>query len=345
MLEAPRVRTRLRQRAGAALLLGLIASPAHADVLDDWTAAAASCVQTLAGFNEERPWLQLRVDGARVTVLVESGGRDDVLVALACEAGEFFEGDTYRVPQALSGGAELPDVRLVREAYDGEALAALVEAARRLAGVEAQVPASMVITSVVEPRATVLTTVAFEEPSFRTVTFDADGNEAEDTVPPVSEWEPPAIASRPSLGIESPIRSSKVVFDWLVGALGATTPVHRLVIDQGMLTVAFDDPEGAYVLQQWWVDEGNLRSSDEPRPIDAQLAELYVRCTRAPRVSEFPGAFGKLKPRLGKKLDAAIMLTLECRNDARKPQWELLGGDGVLVAGQALKQEVMPFER
>jgi hypothetical protein len=334
-----------RRAARLALLLAAVAPVASADTLDAWLAASTSCVETLAGFNEGRPWLQLRFDDAAVTVLVESGGRDQVLVALRCADGGLSEGGTYRVPQALSGGADLPDSRLPRDAYTRDVLAELVETGRRLSGARAQEPVSMVITSVAEPRATVLTTVTFGEPIFRTVTFDADGREVADTVPPIGDWQPPEVENRPSLGIEAPIRSGAEVFGWLVGALGGTTTVHRLIIDQGMVTVAYDDPQGRYVLQQWTVDAGNLYSGDEPTPIDANLRELYVRCTHPPRTSELPGAFGKLKPRLGKRLDVALMLTMECRNKARKPQWELLGGDGVLVDGQPLHQLMFAFER
>jgi hypothetical protein len=196
-----------------------------------------------------------------------------------------------------------------------------------------------------EPRDTVLTTVTFGEPTFRTVTFDSEGREVEDSVPAISSWEPPPVENRPSLGIETPIRSSADVMRWLGGAIGSGSPVHRFIIDQGMVTVAYDDPSGGYVLQQWFVDEGNLRSTSAPSAITAELAELYVRCARPPRASEMPGAFAKLAPRLGKRLDSALMLVLDCRNDARKPTWELLGGDGVLVEGQALKQDQFPLER
>jgi hypothetical protein len=343
-----RVRAALRLRACAiqfALLLSVVSPAAFADALDDWLAAGASCVQTLAGFNEERPWLQLRFEEDAVTVLVESGGRDNVLVALRCAGGGLSEGETYQVPQALSGGADLPDVRLPRDAYTREALAALVETGRRLTGARAQAPSSLVITSVAEPRATVLATVTFGEPTFRTVTFDPAGREVADTVPPIDDWTSPPVENRPSLGIETPIRSTADVLGWLVGALGTTAPVHRFIIDQGMVTIAYDDAQGRFVLQQWTVDAGNLRSSDAPQPIDAQLAQLYVRCKQPPRVAELPGAFAKLKPRLGKRLDAALMLVLECRNDSRKAQWELLGGDGVVVEGQPLQQAMFPFER
>jgi hypothetical protein len=326
------------------LVLGTVGSAQAAD-LDAWLDAGTECLGSLAGFNEERPWLQLRFEDDRTTVLVESGGRDGVLVALSCGGGGFAEGDTFLVPTALSGGTDLPDVRLPRERYDRARLADLVETGRRLTGARAQAPASMTITAVMEPRDTVLTTVTFGEPSFRTVTFDADGREVADSVPPIADWEPPPVENRPSLGIETPIRSSADVMRWLGGAIGSASPVHRFIVDQGMVTVAYDDPAAGFVLQQWFVDEGNLRTTSAPRAITAELAELYVRCKQPPRASEMPAAFAKLAPRLGKRLDAALMLVLECRNDARKPIWELLGGDGVLVEGQPLRQDQFPFER
>jgi hypothetical protein len=335
-----------RRSAGllAAVLLGA-AGTAGATGLDAWLDASVECLQSLAGFNEERPWLQLRFEDDRTTVLVESGGRDGVLVALSCGGGGFAEGDTFLVPAALSGGADLPDERLPRERYDRGRLADLVETGRRLTGARTQAPASMTVTAVMEPRDTVLTTVTFGEPTFRTVTFDADGREVADSVPAIADWAPPPVENRTSLGIETPIRSTPEVVEWLKGALGGTATIHRFIIDQGMVTVAYDDASAGYVLQQWFVDEGNLSSSGAASPISAELAELYVRCARPPRASELPGAFAKLAPRLGKRLESAMMLVLECRNDARKPIWELLGGDGIVVEGQPLRQDQFPFER
>lgn len=319
---------------------------ASADVLEAWLDAQAECVQTLAAFNDDRPWLQLRLEGERATVLVESGAQDGVAVALSCSARGLAEGRTYAVPAVISGGRELPDERLPRARYDRAHLAELLETGRRLTGLRVQVPAALVVTAVVQPRDTVLTTVTFGAPGFRTVTFDAEGREVADPVPDLADWEPPPAADeRPSLGVETPIRSLAEVTRWLAGAIGAATPVHRFIVDQGMVTVAYDDPAAGYVMQQWHVQDGNLGPIGAPSPVDAGLAGLYVRCTLPPRASGLSGAYAKLAPRLGRRLDAALMLTLECRNEARKPTWELLGGDGALNEGQALEQRSYPFER
>lgn len=323
----------------------MAAPPAHADALGDWLEASATCVETLAGFNEGRPWVQLKIADGQVSVLVESGGRDNVLVELSCSSDGMGEGGTYEVPEAISGGDDLPDERLARDAYDRDGLAALVERGRRLAGVRGQVPTSLVVTSLAVPEPTVQTTVGFGAPDHRSVNFDASGREVEDRVPPQSSWTEPVVDEQPSMGIESPIRSSAKVMAYLEGALGSKTVLHRLIVDGGMVTAAYDYAAAGYVMRQWTVDGGSLDGSSPASPIDAELAKLYKRCSRPATIGQLPAAYANLGKKLGKRIDAAIMLTLDCyANDGKAIQWELLGGDGKLVEGQPLLQEKFPYQ-
>ena len=331
------------------LLAGLAAAApaAHADALGTWLDNSAACLATLNGFNEGRPWLQLKIAPDRVTVQVESGGRDDVAATLICEGGSdgIAEGAAFAVPNEISGGADLPDERLDRDAYDRAGLSELVKRATSLADVPEQVPQLLVVTSLALPAPVVQTTVTFDQPAARSVTFDAAGREVEDRAPPEASWVAPAVVSTPTLGIETPIRSGETVMEFLRGVLGSTTVVHRLIIDGGMVTAAYIDAAGAFVLRQWTVDEGMLAGSGEPSPIEAQQAELYKRCSRPATVGELPAAFGKLHKRLGKRIDGAMMLVLDCyANGGKAIEWELLGGDGKVVEGQALLQEKFPFQ-
>ncbi len=328
-------------------VLAAAAPAAHADAFATWLDDSAACLATLNGFNEGRPWLQLKIAPDRVTVLVESGGRDNVAATLICEGGDggIAEGPAFAVPDEISGGADLPDERLDRNAYDRAGLAALVERAISLASVPEQAPQSVVVTSLALPTPMVQTTVSFDQPAARSVTFDAAGHEVQDRAPPEASWVAPAVVSTPSLGIETPIRSGATVMEFLRGVLGSTTVVHRLILDGGMVTAAYIDPAGAFVLRQWSVDEGNLSGTSEPSPIEAQQAELYKRCSRPAKVGELPAAFGKLHKRLGKRIDGAMMLVLDCyANGGKAIEWELLGGNGKVVAGQPLLQERFPFQ-
>ncbi len=320
---------------------------AHADALGSWLDDSASCLATLAGFNEGRPWLQLKIENDRVTVMVESGGRDNVLVTLSCVGGgdSVAEGKAFQVPEEISGGTDLPDERLPRNAYDRAGLAALVERGRSLAEAPKQVPSVLVVTSLALPEPVVQTTISFEQPGFRTLTFDSGGRVIEDRAPPESSWLAPKVEYGPSLGIEAPIRSGAKVMEFLRGALGNKTVVHRLIVDAGMVTAAYDDATAGYVLRQWTVDEGMLVGSTPASPIDRQLAELYKRCSRPATAGELPAAFEKLHKKLGERIDAAIMLTLDCyANGGKSIEWELLGGDGKLVEGQPLLQEKFRFQ-
>jgi len=331
------------------LLVGLVAGvpSAHADALGSWLDDSASCVSTLVGFNEGRPWVQLKIEDDRVTVFVESGGRDNVVATLSCVGGGdgISEGAAFTVPEEISGGTDLPDERLQRGAYDRAGLAALVERGRRLADVPEQVPLSLVVTSLALPEPVVQTTISFEQPELRNVTFDSAGREIEDRAPPESSWVTPKVESAPSLGIAEPIRSGAKVMEFLRGVLGSKTVVHRLIVDTGMVTVAYDDAAAGFVLRQWTVDEGTLASSDPARPIDKQLSELYKRCSRPATAGELPGAFENVIKQLGKRIDVAMMLTLDCyANGGKTIEWELLGGDGKIIEGQPLLQEKFRFQ-
>lgn len=331
------------------LLVGLVAGApaAHAAALGSWLDDSASCLATLAGFNEGRPWLQLKIAGDRVTVIVESGGRDNVLVTLSCVGGgdSIAEGAAFAVPEEISGGTDLPDERLKRNAYDRAGLAALVERGRSLANVPEQVPSSLMVTSLALPKPVVQTTLSFEQPESRTLSFDSAGREIEDRSPPEASWVAPTVESAPNLGIEAPIRSGTKVMEFLRGALGSKTVVHRLVVDTGMVTVAYDDATAGYVLRQWTVDDGMLVASNPATPIDKQLGELYKRCSRPATADELPAAFENLRKKLGARIDVAIMLTLDCyANGGKTIGWELLGGDGKLAEGQPLLQEKFRFQ-
>ncbi len=330
-------------------LAGLLACvPAvQAEGLESWLDDSAACVATLAGFNEGRPWLQLKIADDRVTVMVESGGRDNVLATLSCGGGGdgISEGAAFAVPEEISGGTDLPDERLQRNAYDRAGLAALVERGRSLADVPEQIPLSMVVTSLALPEPVVQTTLTFGQPGPRSITFDSAGREVEDRSPPEASWLAPKAENKPSLGIQEPIRSGVQVMEFLRGVLGSNTVVHRLIVDGGMVTAAYDDATAVYVLRQWTVDEGMLVGSGPATPIDAQLAELYKRCSRPATAGELPGAIEKLLKKVGKRIDVAMMLTLDCyANGGRAIEWELLGGDGKMVAGQPLLQEKFRFE-
>lgn len=331
------------------LLVGLVAGvpAAHADTLDSWLDDSAACLATLAGFNEERPWLQLKIAEDRVTVMVESGGRDNVLVTLSCETDgqSIAEGAAYAVPEAMSGGTDLPDERLQRDAYDRGGLAALVERGRSLADAPEQIPLSLEVTSLALPEPIVQTTISFQQPELRSLSFDAAGREIEDRSPPDASWVPAETVTGPSLGIETPIRSGAKVMEFLGGVIGSKTVVHRLIIDGGMVTAAYDDAAAGYVMRQWTVDDGMLVGSGPPTPIEGQLADLYKRCSRPAVAAELPRAFEKLHKKLGARVDGALMLILDCyANGGKAIEWELLGGDGKVVEGQALLQEKFRFE-
>jgi hypothetical protein len=331
------------------LLLGVAAAApvANAKSLDAWLDASVACVETLAGFNEGRPWLQLKFADDRVTVMVESGGRDGVMIALSCVGGgeSIAEGGAFLVPAQISGDSDLPDERLPRNAYDRAGLAELVERGRSLAEAPEQPPLSLVVTSLALPGSMVQTTIAFEQPQFRSLTFDATGRVIDDQAPPESEWIAPPVEYGPSLGIEAPISSGAKVMEFLRGSLGSKTVVHRLVVDTGMVTAAYDDAAAGYVLRQWTVDEGMLVSSNPPSPIDGQLAELYKRCSRPATAGELPSAFDRLHKQLGERIEVAMMLTLDCYSNGGKAiGWELLGGDGKVVEGQPLLQEKFRFQ-
>lgn len=333
----------------AALLLGTAAaSPdASANSLDAWLDDSVACIETLAGFNEGRPWLQLKFADDRVTVMVESGGRHGVMIALSCVGGgeSIAEGGAYVVPEQISGGSDLPDVRLPRDAYGRDELAQLVELGRSLVEAPEQPPFSLVVTSLALPQSIVQTTIAFEQPDFRSLSFDPAGRVIDDLAPPESEWMAPPVEYGPSLGIEAPIRSGTKVMEFLRGSLGSKTVVHRLVVDTGMVTAAYDDAAAGYVLRQWTVDEGMLVSSTPASPIDQQLAQLYKRCSRPATAGELPSAFDRLQKQLGERIDVAMMLTLDCYSNGGKAiGWELLGGDGKLVEGQPLLQEKFRFQ-
>lgn len=331
------------------LLVGVVAGApaAHADALGSWLDDSASCLATLAGFNEGRPWVQLKIKDDQVSVIVESGGRDNVLVTLSCESGGdgIAEGAAFAVPEEISGGTELPNERLQRGAYDRAGLAALVERGRSIAGVPEQIPSSLVVTSLALPEPVVQTTLSFEQPELRTLTFDSAGREIEDQSPPEASWVAPTVKSAPSLGIEAPIRSGTQVMEFLRGALGSKTVVHRLVVDAGMVTAAYDDATTGFVMRQWTVNDGMLVGSTPATPIDSQLGELYKRCGRPATADELPAAFKNLRKKLGARIDGAIMLILDCyANGGKAIEWELLGGDGKLVEGQALLQEKFRFQ-
>lgn len=330
------------------LLVSLFAGvpAAHAGTLVSWLDDSAACVATLAGFNEDRPWLQLRIAEDRVTVMVESGGRDNVLATISCESdGGIAEGAAYAVPEAISGGIDLPDERLQRGAYDRAGLAALIERGRSLADVPEQIPSSLVVTSLALPEPVVQITISFDQPELRSLTFDSAGREIEDRSPPAASWEAPQVENAPSLGIEAPIRSGTQVMEYLRGALGSKTVVHRLIVDGGMVTAAYDDAAAGFVLRQWTVDGGTLVSGSPAAPIESQQAELYKRCSRPATAGELPGAFEHLHKKLGKRIDGAMMLILDCyANGGKAIEWELLGGDGKVVEGQPLMQEKFPFK-
>lgn len=320
---------------------------AQANTLESWLDDSATCLASLAGFNENRPWLQLTIAGDRVTVIVESGGRENVAVTLSCIRGgdAIAEGATYTVPEEISGGIDLPEERLQRNAFDRAGLATLVERGSGLAGVPEQIPLSLVVTSLSLPDPVVQTTLSFERPAFSTVTFDPEGQEIEDRAPPDTSWVAPMAEFKPTLSIEAPIRSSAKVMQFLRGALGNKTVVHRLVVDTGQVTVAYDDASNGYFMRQWSVDEGILVGRDPATPIDKQMGDLDTRCSRPATVDQLPTAFEKLSKKIGTRLDGAMMLILDCRADGGKTlQWELLGGDGQLVEGQPLLQEKFRFQ-
>ena len=339
---------RARSPLGLLLMSTVAGAPAaHADAVGSWLDDSATCLSTLAGFNEGRPWVQLKIVDDRVTVMVESGGRDNVLVTLSCVGGgdSVAEGKAFQVPEEISGGSDLPDERLPRNGYDRAGLAALVERGRRLAEAPEQIPSSLMVTSLALPEPAVQTTISFEQPELRTLTFDSTGRVIDDLAPPESSWVAPKVEYGPSLGIEAPIRSGAKVMEFLRGALGSKTVVHRLIVDAGMVTAAYDDAAAGYVLRQWTVDEGMLVGSTPATPIDSQLAELYKRCSRPATAGELPAAFDKLHHKLGERIDVAIMLTLDCyANGGKTIEWELLGGDGKLVEGQPLLQEKFRFQ-
>ena len=299
---------------------------------DEVLESAASCIESLTGFNEDRPWAQLSIDRERVLALVESAREDRIYVELGCTYdGNVFEGRRLQLPIRMTGGRGGLD----RAKYDASTLARAVDAALRQGGDgEWQ---SITITDLPGSMTTPLTTVVFD--GDRTVNLGPTLSMTATRPPPASEMReaaPPAptgtqFASESLL--DDPIR----VFGYLEGAVGRE-PVQRVVIQPQMILVAYG-PASATKVRNWFLHDGAINGQD-PEPAGPSAGS---RCKTSPTLGEARGSLTRVMQQHAASIKRSMMLLLECDAPGKPIRWQVIGGDGVVKEGQPLKQDYYPF--
>lgn len=320
-------------RLTLALLVATAATASRAadPVLD----RAGECVTTLTQFNEDRPWAQLTITREETVALVESAREDAIYVELGCSYdGNVYEGRRMQVPSRMrvTGKTGLP-----RQRYDARGLAAIVDAGDRQ-GNRGRDWTRIVVTALPGSSTNPLATVVYEgERSINltpalamTATRPPSDAELREAPPPA-----PTGARYEGSFLDDPVRA----LGYLEGAIGRE-PVQRVVFQPSMALVAYG-PAANVTVRNWVVADGELL----PQEPETHSPAAGPRCSRTPTLAEVRASATKLMADAAKaaSIKRSVMLLMQCEAAGKPPRWELLGGDGVLKEGQALKQEYFPL--
>lgn len=309
------------------------ASAAHAadPVLD----GAGECVATLTQFNEDRPWAQLTITREATVALVESAREDAIYVEIGCSYdGNVYEGRRMQVPSRMrvTGTTGLPRAR-----YDAKGIEAIVAAAERQ-GHRGSAWQQIVVTALPGSSTNPLATVTFDDDRTINLTAalamtatrppsDAELREAPPAAPTGARYE--------GSFLDDPVRA----IGYLEGAIGKE-PVQRVVLQPAMALVAYG-PASSVTVRNWVVADGELL----PQAPETNTPAAGARCSRNPTLAEVRASATRLMADAAKakNVKRSIMLLMQCESAGKPPRWEVLGGDGVLKEGQALKQEYFPL--